>query len=352
MDAFANTLSFDAAFPNLSELLLRGNGHLAVQCAGSRSYDELRTWATFHALATSAFHSAPLVVRVVHDESDAAQYSLATLLCDLEACVSWMKDVGAVELWLCQPTSNFFEAHTIAREGSSEHIPLVRGDGSSPMAALVRAASLTPYDFALARVPGSSSASYLKYDACARLPRLCKLVQREHKKKPSKGRSGFSLGTAMVECGWSCAEISDGYGKLTWRLRGQERMHCVAAALASLELSLPSFTGSFEGAEPLFHVAYCKKLVDTEMQLIRARAPFPTVHDATSLGFAVSATDEDSSEQHSKRRIAMARMLSHDGFRESSLFHNYLAEAKAKQVRDDPLDELDRAVLSPPTSFD
>ena len=133
MDAFANILSFDAAFPVLSELMVRGNGQLAVQCVGCRSYDELRAWATFHALATSPLHPAPLVIRVVHDDSDVTPYSLATLLCDLEACVSWMKEVGAAELWLCKPTSTCFESHNIAREGSSEFIPLVRGDGSSPI---------------------------------------------------------------------------------------------------------------------------------------------------------------------------------------------------------------------------
>lgn len=350
-DAFASLGTFDEAFPNLSELLVRGKGQLAVQCSGARSYDELRAWATFHALAPSPFLPAPIVIRVVHDKSnDRWRYSLATLLCDLEACLTWIKGASSpVELWLCQPGSSFFEDHSISL-ADHHSIPLLRGDNSSPMAAMLPAASWLPHDFTLVHVP--CSGTYLRFDVEARLPRLSALISTQVEEL--QNRPGFAVGTAMADSGWFCAEKVIGE-RLSWTLRGHERMHSAAATFAQLELSLPTqaAAGSKASApEPKLHLAYCKHLVQIEVERISANIAYPTLLKEDNFLSASKNQEYEAEQLEKRRRAAMARMLAHDGFRETSLFHTFYAEAKAREVRDDPLDVLDRTVLSPPTSFD
>ena len=383
---------FDVAFPLLSQLLVQGNGQLAVHCGeGPHSYDEC-AYATLNACSSSPFLPSPLVIRVLHDGS--ALYPLGTLLCDLEACLAWMKSEdgpGApVELWLCEPGSELWEGSRLVSD-SFDVPPLLRGDRSSPMAALLPAAELEPHDYKVVRVP--CSGTYLKFAAKMHLPRLGALVRvKAHAPhapqtternrgdaqtavdssssgssgssgsssamKPSVSRrasaptlspsyDGFVIGTAMVECGWATAALIR-RGTMTKGVR-KERMHFAAVAFASLELSLPTLRDS----EPRFHETRCERLIAIDKLRTGASIPYPaTFSSPMDLGFRSHVEPDDPDSYEKKRRLLLARLLAHEGFRESSLFYTFLAEAKVKRATQESGDLLDWTVLTPPTSFD
>ena len=380
--------AFDRAFPNLTFQLLRCSGQLAINC-GPHAYDGA-AWLTFHSCATEMHAPSPVVIRVLLDASVPLQRpcTLATALCDVEACLHWMRTTaGPCELLLVAPGGAFWEdtdlafarATPIEQEGHDR----VRG-GASPFAALLPPASWAgETTHRIVEVP--CSGTYVSYPVQQKYPRLSTLVAshaltasarpvsadpvmaasstRAATPRAASARAavedaricGLTIGTAWHASGASCAELVAAR-QAKWAMPSA-RIRSIAATFACMELQLPPTRD-----EPERHAMLLRKLAATE----NTRRVEP--HDAKRYPSPRGVTDvfperlfkpaemplarheREAAESFDKAcRTHRAKLFSHACFRSGAAFAAALLEAKAKQAsRDTTLDELDLTVLRPP----